>query len=538
MPLASLAVLAWAAPASATQYEVGATKTYTSPCSLFAKVTLQPGDVILVDAGTYTDACQITQSGSAQAPIVMKGAPGPRPVFDATGLDLSGSGSTPRAIFQFTGASHWRVSHLELKNASGSGANGAGFRATAASDDDVVSDNSIHDNQDGLMSDGSGTFTIEGNEIFHNGAGDGQSHNMYLDSDTVRIVGNYIHDSNGGQNVKLRVHYAEVLYNLIYHAGNYEMDLIQGSPLTDAPNSNVVLIGNVIVRDPMAANDGQTIVYGSDNPSQTGRNGNFYAIDNTFVMTASANRLVHAISVPAGEKIVFLNNIVHATVSGTDMSFDATTAALFTGSNNWVTTGVTAPSGLTATVGGADPGFVSATDWHLAATSAARDKGTATLSYVDGTGAMQSGTPTFEFADQGGGAYGTIARLQDGTIDLGAFEYGTPDGGAPEGGAGADASSGVSDCGGNGDGGNDSGVTTMPVEGGAGESDGGNGATSGKSSGCGCRVTGDGSGAYGAGAALIALAAAFAARRRRLSPASAMATPRSDADAGEPGPPA
>ncbi len=515
-PLLCLSVLTWAAPASATQYEVGAAQTHTSPCALFAQVTLQPGDVVLVDAGTYTDACQITQSGSAQAPIVMKGAPGPRPVFDATGLDLSGSGSTPRAIFQFTGASHWRVSHLELKNASGSGANGAAFRATAGSDDDVVSDNSIHDNQDGLMSDGSGTFTITGNEIFHNGAGDGQSHNMYLDSDTVRIVGNYIHDSNGGQNVKLRVHYAEVLYNLIFHAGNYEMDLIQGSPLTDEPNSNVVLIGNVVVRNPMAANDGQTIVYGSDNPSQTGRNGNFYAINNTFVMTASANRLVHAIAVPAGEKIVFLDNIVHATVAGTDMSYDATTAALFTGSNNWVTTGVTSPSGLTGTVGGADPGFVSATDWHLTSTSPARDKGTTALSYVDGTGAMQSGTPTSEFADLGGGAYGTIARLQDGTIDLGAFEYGTPeggapDGGAPEGGAGADASSGGSDAGSA----NDSGVSTMPVEGGSGQADSGNGARSGASSGCGCRVSGDGAGAGAGGAAVIALAAAFASRRRR-----------------------
>lgn len=515
-PLVSLAVLAWAAPASATQYEVGASQTYTSPCALFAKVMLQPGDVVLVDAGTYTDACQITQSGSAQSPIVMKGAPGPRPVFDATGLNLSGSGSTPRAIFQFTGGSHWRVSHLELKNASGDGANGAAFRATAGSDDDVVFDNSIHDNQDGLMSDGSGTFTIEGNEIFHNGAGDGQSHNMYLDSDTVRVVGNYIHDSNGGQNVKLRAHYAEVLYNLVYHAGNYEMDLIQGSPLTDEPNSNVVLIGNVVVRDPMAANDGQTIVYGSDNPNQTGRNGNFYAIDNTFVMTASTNRLVHAIAPAAGVKIVFLNNIVHATVSGTDMSYDATTAALFTGSNNWVTTGVTAPSGLAGTVGGADPGFVSATDWHLASTSPARDKGTASLSYVDGTGAMQSGIPISEFADLGGGAYGTIVRLQDGTIDLGAFEYGTPDGGAPEGGAteggaGGDASSG----GGDGGAGNDSGVSTMPADGGGGQADGGNDASPGQSSGCGCRVSGEQAGGGAGGAMAIALAAAFASRRRR-----------------------
>jgi len=506
-----------AAPAFATQYEVGAGKTYTSPCKLFAAVMLQPGDVVLVDAGTYTDACQIKQSGTAQSPIVMKGAPGPRPVFDATGLDLSGAGTVPRAIFQFTGASHWRVSHLELKNASGSGANGAAFRATAGSDDDVVFDNSIHDNQDGLMSDGAGTFTIADNEIFHNGAGDGQSHNMYLDSDTVRIVGNYIHDSNGGQNVKLRVHYAEVLYNLIANAGNYEMDLIQGPPLTDEPNSNVVLIGNVVVRNPNAANDGQTILFGSDNPNQTGRNGNFYAIDNTFVMTASTNRLVRALAPAPGAKIIFYNDIIHATVAGTNVSFDATTAALFTGSNNWVTTGVTSPAGLTGTIGGADPGFVSATDFHLTASSPARDEGTSTLSYVDGAGATHPGAPTSEFAALGGGAYGTVNRLQDGTIDLGAFEYGTPDGGAPEGGGpgGSDASAGGGDDGG-GIGDDGGGVSTTPAEGGAGPA---NGASSGPSSGCGCHVTGSDAGAgtgggAGLGAALL-LAAPLVRRRRR-----------------------
>jgi MYXO-CTERM domain-containing protein len=518
-PCAAAATLAWPSLALAAQYEVGAAQTYKSPCALFAAVTLQPGDVVLVDSGTYTDACQITQSGSAQAPLVMKGATGARPVFDATGLDLSGSGSVPRAIFQFTGASHWRVSHLELKNASGDGANGAAFRATAGSDDVVVFDDSIHDNQDGLMSDGAGTFTITGNDIFHNGAGDGESHNMYLSSDTARIVGNYIHDSNGGQNVKLRVHYAEVLYNLIANAGNYEMDLIQGSPLTDEPHSNCVLIGNVIVRNPMAANDGQTIVFGSDNPGQTGRNGNFYAINNTFVMTASSNRLVHAISPAAGAQIIFYDNIIHATVAGTDMSYDATTAALFTGSNNWVTTGVTSPAGLTATVGGADPGFVGTSDFHLSASSPARGKGTSMLSYVDGTGATQAGAPTQEFADLGAGAYGTINRLQEATIDLGAFEYGTPDGRAPDagvaGGGAADASGGGGEEGGAGD---DSGVSTMPAEGGAGD-----GATGGGSSSGGCGIAAELPSGAGPGAFMAAVAAAglFARRRRRRAGSAA-----------------
>jgi len=107
-----------------------------------------------VDPGTYTDACQLTASGTAQAPIVLRGVAGTRPVFDATGLDLSGSGSVPRAIFQFTNASYWQVSHLELEHATNASNNGSGFRLTAGAHDVTFSDMSIHDNQDGGQSDG------------------------------------------------------------------------------------------------------------------------------------------------------------------------------------------------------------------------------------------------------------------------------------------------------------------------------------------------------------------------------------------------
>jgi len=49
--------------AAATTYQVGASRTYQSPCDLvkpMGGVILQPGDIIEVDAGTYTDRCQIT----------------------------------------------------------------------------------------------------------------------------------------------------------------------------------------------------------------------------------------------------------------------------------------------------------------------------------------------------------------------------------------------------------------------------------------------------------------------------------------------
>ncbi|HEY6038143.1 MAG TPA: hypothetical protein VIV58_27870, partial [Kofleriaceae bacterium] len=320
-------------------------------------VALQPGDIVEVDAGTYTDACQLTASGTEQAPIIMRGVAGPRPVFDATGLDLSGSGQVPRAIFQWTNGSYWQVSHLELTKAANASNNGSGFRLTAGAHDVTFDDMSIHDNQDGAQSDGVSVITISNSDIYANGANDGQSHNLYLQGDVVRLVGNHIHDSRGGQNIKLRTRYIEIIGNYVENAGNYEVDLIQ-SANTAMPNANAVLIGNVFLRATSADNNSQTILFGTDNASDPvgSRNGALYAIGNTFILRNASNQLFHVLTTtpaPAPTHVYLYDNIVYATVAGTKLTSDATTAGYVTGSNNFIMDGIGGvPAGLTATVGG------------------------------------------------------------------------------------------------------------------------------------------------------------------------------------------
>jgi hypothetical protein len=410
----------------AMTYSVGASQMYTSPCKLAAAVQLQPGDVIEVDPGTYTDACQLTASGTAAQPITMRGVAGPRPVFDATGLDLSGSGSVPRAIFQFNNASYWVLEHLELTHAANASNNGAGFRVTAGGHDLTVRDCSIHDNQDGAMSDGPSTITIEASDIFHNGANDGQSHNLYLQGDTVRLVGNHIHDSVGGQNIKLRTRYIEIIANVIENAGNYEIDLIQGA-YTSMPNANAVLIGNLLVRATSAANNSQTILFGTDNPGDTtpSRNGALYALSNTFVLRNSSNQLFHVLTSTASAPpthVYLYNNIVHATVAGTLLTSDAGTEGMTTGSNNFITTGIgNVPAALSSELGGTDPGFAGSDDYHLAAGSPAIDAGAAHPMYADGSGAMQDGAPVLEPTPPIGSETRSVAGAG---VDIGAFEYG------------------------------------------------------------------------------------------------------------------
>lgn len=434
-------VLALGGTAFATTYPVGPSRAYHSPCELVASVALQPGDIVEVDAATYTNACQLTASGTAQAPIVLRGVAGTRPVFDATGLDLSGSGSVPRAIFQFTNASYWQVSHLELEHATNASNNGSGFRLTAGAHDVTFSDMSIHDNQDGGQSDGLSVLAIENSDIYANGANDGLSHNLYLQGDVVRLIGNHIHDSRGGQNIKLRTRYVEIVGNYVENAGNYEVDLIQG-PYTAMANANAVLIGNVFVRATSANNNSQTILFGTDNPGDAtpSRNGALYAIGNTFVLRNASNQLVHVLTsaqVPAATHVYLFDNIVYATVAGTQLTSDATTAGYVTGSNNFITDGIGGvPAALTATIGGTSAGFAASDDYHLAANSPAIDIGLAQPQYVDGAGAVQNGAPTIQSTPP----IGTEPRVVVGAgLDLGAFEYGTMAAGAD---VGADVGTG------------------------------------------------------------------------------------------------
>src|SRR6185295_6510492 len=191
---------------------------------------------------------------------------------------------------------------------------------------------------------------------------------------------------------------ALIAYNLIENAGNYEIDLIQNPPQTDAPNANAILIGNVIIRPPNADNNSQVILWGTDNAGDTGRNGSLYAFSNTFILAHPSNRLFHAINPAAGSQIHLVNSIVHATVSGTGLAADATTAGILVGSNDWISSNVTTAGSLSSVLTGTNPGFVSATDLHLTAGSPVLDAGLNGVTAVDGTGAPVKGLPDQEYS--------------------------------------------------------------------------------------------------------------------------------------------
>ena len=177
----------------------------------------------------------------------------------------------------------------------------------------------------------------------------------------------------------------------------------------------------------------------------------------------ASNQLFHVLTsapAPAATHVYLYDNIVYATVAGTQLTSDATTAGYVTGSNNFIADGIGGvPAALTATVGGTTPGFAGSDDYHLAAGSPAIDVGLAQPEYADGDGAMQNGAPMVEPTPP----IGSEPRYVVGAgIDLGAFEFGNmPTAGDDP--HGFDDDAGMSSGGGNGGG-------CCEIDGGAGAS--------------------------------------------------------------------
>src|SRR5208337_1646274 len=89
----------------ATVYQVGPGQTYTTISSL--PRPLSPGDIVEIyytPAPYFNEAIKWTESGTAANPITLIGMGSPMPIIDGTGVDVSGAGSVPRALFQFNGS--------------------------------------------------------------------------------------------------------------------------------------------------------------------------------------------------------------------------------------------------------------------------------------------------------------------------------------------------------------------------------------------------------------------------------------------------
>jgi MYXO-CTERM domain-containing protein len=423
----AFAVTTTATSAMAVTYQVGPTRTNRTPCALITNraIPLTGGDIIEVDPGTYTmEACRIERSGTAAAPITVRGVGATRPILDGTGRAFTGVGNDPRAIFQFSGASHWVVQNLEFRNARNTNNNAAGIRVTENASNVVIRNVSIHDNFNGVVSDSGASLQVLDSEIYQNGTSSAATagHNLFLAGQTVRVQGCVIRDSRGGSNVRLHMVHAELLYNSILRGGSYDLDLAHNYK-NEAPASRIIMIGNVVTRSTTASNSSESIVVGIDDSAMGRPDTAVYMYNNTFNLVAAPNRLINANNVMRGTvRVFFFNNIVNSAIAGGGVSIDAETDTVLQGATNFVRTGVTFPSSLMRTVTGADPLLTSATDPTPRMGSPVIDAGSTPPTYPNAMGMMVSGVPTLSPNLPVGTATGTRPRTISNQIDIGAYE--------------------------------------------------------------------------------------------------------------------
>jgi hypothetical protein len=320
---------------------VGAGKTFARIEEAYEAA--KPGDLIEIYK-PQGEAYQRTALIITKPRLTFRGM-GPGVVVDGKGFDYSGVGSVPRAIFQINPeADRVSIEHLTLTGAHNQSHNGAGVRINAATGS-TVSGCTIFGNDMGVMSNGAAKNpeagygqAITGCTIYGNGdpSDPGYSHNLYLGGAKVTVQGCHIYGSTTGHNVKSRAHYTELSYNYIHDAANREIDLVDDWD-TERPDSNALLLGNVIVKEHPAGEGNRTIIhFGQDGGRK--HDGTIYLVNNTIITRyiAPIVQLSHSAS-----RARFDNNVIVNTEQASPVLVSVTSLhkpADVAGWNNWIST--------------------------------------------------------------------------------------------------------------------------------------------------------------------------------------------------------
>jgi hypothetical protein len=302
--------------------------------------------------------------------------------------------------------------------------------------DITIRDSVIHDcPAHGILGadSGSGSLTLEHSEVYRSGSGD-RLHQIYMATDETAYPGAvfrmqhcYVHDANGGNNVKSRAERNEIYYNWIEGAYYHELELIGPDGQTESlKREDSDVVGNVLYQG-YTTRSHYPVRIGGDGTGQTF--GRYRFVNNTVVLgnssTAAAFRVFDGI-----ESVEMHNNALFRLGGGpvtvlTDASASWRNGRQIAGSNNWLTSGSTAiPSTWTGTKQAASPGFtnVAGRDLTLSLGSSLRDAGNSTFAGAAGyVFPSPLAMPAYEPPRHLLGA--AVTRGIVGAADIGAFEH-------------------------------------------------------------------------------------------------------------------
>ncbi len=354
---------------------------------------------------------------------------GHRVGLSGRGFDYSGKGRIPRAIVQFgPGASGSVLDGFELFDAHNDSFNGAGVRIVQANDVSIRNCD-IHDNDMGIMSSGDPTShaaagqLIESCRIHANGTikDPGYNHNLYLGGTSVRVIACEIFGATTGHNLKSRAHQTFVLNCFIHDSANRELDLVDSAGDTTAPDSDAVLVGNVIVKDPRCAGNRGVIHFGQDGGHE--HDGTIWLANNTILTPFISPVLM--LSAPKASVRLF-NNIICNTQAEQKHSrlveLSKVQGNIVVGQTNWLSGSFAdgMPEGIAGSIlgpAGKMPAFVDPAggDFHLLrSASALIDAGTPLPEPL----LKRLNEPLFEYH----APLGRTSRGDDGKPDIGAYE--------------------------------------------------------------------------------------------------------------------
>jgi hypothetical protein len=414
---AAVLAIVYARAAWATTYQVGPSRQYTELTQVAGM--LAAGDVVEVDGDHTYAPVEFDVGGAEGSPVTVRGVAvnGKLPVI---------SGGDYTVILH---GNHFVLESVEVSGGTLTcvihKANDVTLRAVR-----------IHDcPSHGLLGTDaeSGSLTMQYCEVDHCGEGD-RHHQVYVATDETaypgsvfRLEHSFIHDANGGNNIKSRAERTEIYYNWIEGAAYHELDLI--GPDGQDPNlarEDSDVVGNVLVKTSAY----QIARIGGDGTGDT--RGRYRFVGNTMVLTAGdlairatdgidALELHNNVIVRAGGTVRVLRDAEAVWVSG---------SRTLSGKNNWITTGSEVPPELQGSILGADPGFedLAALDVRPKADSPLVDK--AAADYASPAGhefPAPESIPLYLPPFGGWEAPGTEKPrpMSGAALDIGAFEYGT-----------------------------------------------------------------------------------------------------------------
>ena len=353
-----IASLAPVRTANATDYVVGPDAGMLASIGDVPWESLAAGDRVLIHWRTtsYKEKWVICRQGTAEAPIVISGVPGPAgqlPVIDGSGAITRAALSfwnESRGVIKIGGASipadtlpaHIVIENLDIRsgrpphtftNDSGgveTYADNAAAIYVEKAENLTIRNCILSDSGNGLFIGAYDGLTkdilIERNWIYDNGIeGSIYQHNTYTAAIGITYQFNRLgrlRDGCGGNNLKDRSAGLVVRYNWI-EAGNRQLDLVDAEDsavLVNHPSYTTTFVyGNILIESDGEGNS-QILHYGGDSGTiDDYRKGTLHFFHNTVISTRSGNTTLMRLSTN-DEHADVRNNIIYTTAAGSRLA--------------------------------------------------------------------------------------------------------------------------------------------------------------------------------------------------------------------------